>query len=85
MLSHIPSTLLSTPRNHLITEAACLFISNALSAEEIQEYSTSANKSYWRRIIDVGLRHRNSSVQEAAASAMASLSRLTDCSDDVSE
>lgn len=34
----------------------------------------------WRQIIDLGLKHRNSSVQEAAANAMAVVSRLVDCS-----
>ncbi|KAI0044399.1 TBCD protein [Auriscalpium vulgare] len=33
----------------------------------------------WRRIVDLGLKHRDSSVQKAAATALAVVSRLTDC------
>jgi hypothetical protein len=38
----------------------------------------------WRKIVDVGLKHRNTSVQEAAADAMRVITDLTDSSVDVS-
>jgi hypothetical protein len=35
---------------------------------------------HWRTIVDLGIKHRKSTVQEAAASALAAVSRLVDCS-----
>jgi tubulin-specific chaperone D len=35
---------------------------------------------HWRTIIDLGLKHRKSTVQVAAASALAEVSKLVDCS-----
>jgi tubulin-specific chaperone D len=35
---------------------------------------------HWRTVIDMGLKHRNSTVQEAAAYALAEVSKLVDCS-----
>ena len=37
----------------------------------------------WRKILDVGLKHRSTAVQEAAADAMRIISDLTDSSADV--
>jgi len=37
----------------------------------------------WKKFIEFGLKHRNSEVQEAAAEAMGSVSRLQDCTEDV--
>lgn len=35
---------------------------------------------HWRTILDLGIKHRKSTVQEAAASALAEVSKLVDCS-----
>ena len=37
----------------------------------------------WRSIVDFALKSPNSTVQEAAADAMASVSKLVECSSDV--
>lgn len=78
-LVKIPQDIVQAPRNELVTAAACQFIANSLTMSEIfLEQKGSA--SHWRKFIDIGLRHRSSSVQEAAAEAMAAVSRLVDCS-----
>jgi hypothetical protein len=38
----------------------------------------------WKKILDVGLKHRSTFVQEAGANAMRKISDLTDSSADVS-
>ena len=38
----------------------------------------------WRKILDVGLKHKSTPVQEAAADAMRKISDLSDSSADVS-
>jgi tubulin-specific chaperone D len=39
-----------------------------------------ASVPHWRKIVDIGLRHRSRLVQEAAAQAMATVSKLVNCS-----
>ena len=81
-MDFVPSTIILSPRNHLITEAACHVIANSLSAKEVVTLRGTTTEPFWRRVIFHGLKSRNSNVQEAAAAAMRSLSRLRDCSED---
>ena len=69
---------LKTPRNHLLTAAACKLIGATLTVDEIELGSGSSVPS-WRKIVDLGIRHRLDEVQDAAAAAMGSWSRLADC------
>lgn len=70
---------IETPRNEAVTAAACALIASSITKDDItQEEGTSV--PHWRKIVDVGLRHRSQTVQEAAAGAMAAVSKLVDCS-----
>ena len=81
-MDSVPSTIILSPRNHLITEAACHLIANSLSAKEAVALRGATTEPFWRRVIFHGLKSRDGNVQEAAAAAMRSLSRLRDCSED---
>ncbi|PAV17192.1 TBCD [Pyrrhoderma noxium] len=76
LLNVVPPSMSSSQRNHLITEAMCCLIANALSPLESSSLDQSSQTPYWKKVIDQGLRHKNSSVQEAAAQAMLSLNTL---------
>jgi hypothetical protein len=76
-LSRIPLDVVKSPRHELVTAAACRLIARAISLVEIESENVTP---VWRQILDYGLRHRNEMVQESASMAMASLSRLSDCS-----
>ena len=71
--------MIRSPRNELVTAAACQLIANSITLKEIQLEGQSS-VPYWRTIIDLGLKHRKSTVQLAAASALAEVSKLVDCS-----
>ncbi|KAF8073788.1 armadillo-type protein [Lyophyllum atratum] len=73
-LSHIPFDVVVGSRNAIVTAAACRLISITVTLPEIQQESTSVPQ--WRKIVDHGLKHRTLFVQEAAADAMASISKL---------
>jgi hypothetical protein len=62
----------------MITIAACKLIANAISKFEI-ELETADTNPHWRQIVDYALGHSSEMVQEFAALAMVSISRLTDC------
>ncbi|KAL5520109.1 hypothetical protein ACEPAG_1769 [Sanghuangporus baumii] len=82
LIDSVPSTMVLSPRNHLITEAACYLIANSMSAKDSDNLHDLSTEPFWRTIIFHGLKSRNDCVQEAAAAAMGSLSRLKDCSED---
>ena len=81
-LQKVPSSVVLSNRQELITAAACKLISQAISVTDIESIPNS-NTPQWRSIIEFGLKSANISVQEAAAEAMASISTLCDCSKDV--
>ena len=75
----VPSAIISSPRNHLITEAACYVIANSISsigAEVLRD--PLSRDAFWNGLITQALRHRRAEVQEAAAAAFSSLSELDD-------
>ncbi|KAI0917160.1 hypothetical protein AcV5_007706 [Taiwanofungus camphoratus] len=76
--SDVPLNIVQSPRHELVTAAACCLIANSISPEEIQ--LTEGPTPNWRRIVDFGLKSKSAVVQEAAATAMASVSKLVDCS-----
>ncbi|KAF8583340.1 ARM repeat-containing protein [Ramaria rubella] len=80
-LTKLSPSMLQKHRNEQILEATCQFLAHTLSMSAIQLDSSPTPR--WRIIIDQGLRHRETNVQEAAANAMQALSMVTDCSSDV--
>ena len=78
-LTRVPEKTFTTTRNEIIAAAACRLIANSITRKEINLTEAVALPK-WKRIVDVGLKHRHTSVQESAADAMAQISRLTDCS-----
>lgn len=77
-LSTVPLATIQSPRQEDITEAACRFIAAGISLPETQHAQSSV--PHWRRVVDSGLRSKSAAVQEAAAAALAAVSRLVDCS-----
>ncbi|KAH8998594.1 TBCD protein [Lactarius akahatsu] len=78
-LADVPVDMIRSPRNELVTAAACQLIANSVSHKEILLEGLSS-VPHWRTVIDLGLKHRKSTVQEAAAAALAAVSKLVDCS-----
>ncbi|KAG0693184.1 ARM repeat-containing protein [Suillus ampliporus] len=78
----VPQDVVLAPRNGLVLAAACDLIASSLTLQEV-ELQEKSSVPHWRRIVDQGLRYRSSSVQQAAAAAMATTSSLIDCSPDV--
>ncbi|TFK52538.1 TBCD protein [Heliocybe sulcata] len=76
-LNLVPLSTVQSSRNSLVTSAACYLVSTAITQNEIH----GSPVKHWRDIIDVGLRHRDNAVQEQSANALASVSRLVDCSE----
>lgn len=70
------------PRHELVTLAACSLISNTITLSEI-ELGTKSSVPHWRGIVDYGIKHRSSQVQEVAATALGATSRLADSAQDV--
>ena len=68
-----------TTRNDLVVAASCQVIANSMTATEIG-LGEGSSVRLWRKILDVGLKHRSTFVQEAAADAMHIISDLTDSS-----
>lgn len=82
-LIHVSDIHLTTTRNDLVVAASCRVIANSITATEIG-LGDGSSVMLWKKIVDVGLKHRSTSVQEAAADAMRMISDLTDSSADVS-
>ncbi|CAL1713099.1 unnamed protein product [Somion occarium] len=78
-ISRVPSNIVQSPRHELVTAAACQLIANSVSVSELKARQT-ASVPEWRKITDFALKSRSPTVQEAAADAMAALSKLIDCS-----
>jgi len=74
--------VLQSARNEIILAAACDIIGASISSTEI-ELLDKSSVPHWRSIIEIGLRHRNASVQESATGAFGAVSRLADCSSDL--
>ena len=74
----MPTNVIESPRHDLVTAGACNLIANGISSAEINSEGTSV--PHWRKVVDIGLKSKNTNVQEAAASAMAAVSKLVDCS-----
>lgn len=77
-LVQVPTDIIESPRHDLVTTTACNLIANGISALDMNFDDTSV--PHWRKIVNIGLKSKNMSVQEAAAGAMAAVSELVDCS-----
>lgn len=81
-LSYVPMKVLQNTRNEILVAAACDFIAVSISSTEITPLRQSS-VPHWKSIVEMGLRHRNGVIRESAAGAFGSVSRLADCSDDL--
>lgn len=77
-VNKIPLDIITGPRNAIITAAACRLISVGVTLGDVQSGMVSSPS--WKKIVEYGLKHRVASVQEAAASALGSVSKLVDSS-----
>ena len=79
-VGHVPKNIILAPRNEQVLSATCSLIAFSITQQETHQAWDQSLVPNWCHIVDQGLRHRGSSAQEAAASAMASMSSLMDCS-----
>ncbi|KAI0754966.1 ARM repeat-containing protein [Daedaleopsis nitida] len=77
-LSAVPIGTIQSGRHELIAAAACELIASGISFAETQHSQSTV--PHWRQVVDSGLKSKTVPVQEAAAAALASVSRLVDCS-----
>lgn len=70
--------MVQAPRHELVAAAACLLISTSITPSQIDPEQTSV--PHWRSLLDFALQSKNDAVQEAAAIAMAALSKIVNCS-----
>ena len=75
-LSRVSLPIIQSYRNELVTAAACEVIANSITLENAQ----ATGKTHWREIVDFALKSSSVVIQEAVARAMASISKLVDCS-----
>lgn len=80
LIAHVPKNIVLAPRNEQVLSATCSLVALSITQQEIQQIQDQSLVPDWLHIIDQGLRHRGSDAQEAAASAMATMSSLMDCS-----
>jgi hypothetical protein len=74
---------LTSTRNEIVIAAACRLVANSITVRELS-VAVESTTPKWKKIVEVGLKHRYESVQEAAAEAMNRISSLKDCSADIS-
>ncbi|THV05301.1 ARM repeat-containing protein [Dendrothele bispora CBS 962.96] len=79
-LNLVPESVLLGPRNEMVTAAACEFLTNTVTLEDLETGEKGAVPN-WRKIMEFGLKHKTESVQEAAASTIAVITKLVDCND----
>ncbi|CAA7261517.1 unnamed protein product [Cyclocybe aegerita] len=82
-LNLVPEKTFTTTRNELIASAACRLIAASITVTEIK-LGPDSSVPTWKTVVEIGLKHRHPSVQEAAADAMSAISNLTDYSSDIS-
>ncbi|KAJ3775517.1 TBCD protein [Lentinula raphanica] len=82
-LSRIPESTLLGSRNEIVTAAACDLMTRTITCQEIN-LGKDSSVSNWNKIVEYGLKHRDTAVQESATATMGVISRLVDCSKMVS-
>ena len=78
-LNYVSDIHLTTTHNDLVVAASCQVIANSLTLSDVEASSVKL----WRKIVDVGLKHRTTSVQEATADATCVINNLMNPSADV--
>ncbi|KAF8635864.1 hypothetical protein AX15_000054 [Amanita polypyramis BW_CC] len=81
-LSRLADDVVFSNRYDIVTAAACRMIASTLTSKQLSPINDSRIPR-WKKIVEFGLKHRNPSVQEAAAEAMRRVSLLQDCTQDV--
>ena len=77
-LSNVPIATIQSSRQELVAAAACELIAAGISYAETQHSQSTV--PHWRQVVDSGLRSKHIPVQEAAAAALAAVSREVHCS-----
>lgn len=80
LIGHVPKNTILAPRNEHVLSATCNLIAVSITQQEAQHAQEQSLVPDWRHLVDQGLRHRGNHAQEAAATAMATMSSLMDCS-----
>jgi hypothetical protein len=80
LIGHVPKNIILAPRNEQVLSATCSLIAVSITQQETQQAQDQSLVPDWRHLVDQGLRHRGNHAQEAAATAMATMSSLMDCS-----
>ncbi|KAF8655488.1 hypothetical protein AX16_003046 [Volvariella volvacea WC 439] len=71
-LARIPQEVLFSPRNDIVTGAACRLLASTITLAEI-ELDQQSSFSDWKRLIDFGLKHRSVTAQDEAAYALGTI------------
>lgn len=74
---------MTSTRYELLVAAACRLVANSITLKGLRLAETSTMPK-WKKVVEVGLKHRQTLVQEAAAVAIARISSLRDYSADIS-
>ncbi|KAF8133796.1 TBCD protein [Boletus edulis] len=80
LIGCVPKDVILAPRNEQVLGATCRLIAVSITQKETQQTQDQSPVPDWCHIVDQGLRHRGDNAQEAAATAMATMSSLMDCS-----
>ena len=83
-MGQVQESVVTHSRNELVAAAVCRLIGKSITESEVH-FEDHTPVPYWRKMIDIGLKHRGEIVQEAAADALAEISSLTDYSVYLSE
>ena len=81
-LDKVPQKMLLSTRYELLTAATCELIAHSICKADI-DASHGLSTAVWRSTINFALKSPSVVVQEAAATAMVSVSKLVNCSNDV--
>ncbi|KAF8319117.1 TBCD protein [Clavulina sp. PMI_390] len=78
LLAKLPPRLIKKYGNELVLSSICYALQTSLSTEALL---LPQSETWWRPALDTSLKHRDVGVQESAARAMSSLSKLRSCTD----
>ncbi|KAF8606944.1 ARM repeat-containing protein [Ceratobasidium sp. AG-I] len=82
-LAILPSSAYQKFRGDLIVEGACLLVAESVSTTALSLPSVAGLPDWRHIVIQNGMKHPNEAVQTAATSALANVSELVDCAQEV--
>lgn len=82
IISRLSDDVLFGRRYDIVTAATCRLIASTFTSKRLTAKG-ELQAPRWKRIVEFGIKHRNPSVQEAAAEAMGRISEFQDCTQDV--